>query len=314
MEAGQASGGARILVVRGGALGDFILTLPVLAALRVHFPGCSIELMAYPQYGELAVEAGYVDRLHPIESRALAGFFAARGKLDTGLAAVFERVEIVVSYLFDPDTIFQTNVLRCMQGQFLAGPHRPNDLARRHATEVLLSPLERLAIFEANPVPRLAVGRSGSAEESGVRGCVAFHPGSGSERKNWSESSWGELLEGFVERREERLLLVGGEAEGERLERLAAQLPRERVVVARSLGLVEISRLLSGCKAFLGHDSGVTHLAAAVGLPSLVLWGPTVEEVWRPRGERVEVIRSASGLEGISVPEVFGALEGLLAV
>ncbi|MFM1944141.1 MAG: hypothetical protein RI897_3123 [Verrucomicrobiota bacterium] len=314
METGRSSSGARILVVRGGALGDFILTLPVLAALRGRFPGCVIELMAYPQYGQLAVEAGYVDQLYPIESRALAGFFAARGKLDTGLAAVFERAEVVVSYLFDPDAIFETNVRRCIKGQFLAGPHRPDDGGGRHAVEVLLSPLERLAIFDAHPVPRLTGGNAGGDVGKGAVGCVAVHPGSGSERKNWPEGSWGELLERFMERRGERLLLVGGEAEGDRLERLAGRLPRDRVEVARSLGLVELSRLLRGCRGFLGHDSGVTHLAAAVGLPCLVLWGPTVEGVWRPRGERIEVLRSGAGLAGISVSAVFGALEGLLSV
>src|ERR1035437_8199681 len=86
------------------------------------------------------------------------------------------------------------------------------------------------------------------------------------------------------------LLLVGGEAEGERLQRLVAGLPRARGRVAQSLPLADLAHLLSACRAFVGHDSGISHLAAAVGLPGLVLWGDTAEEVWRPPSEQATML------------------------
>lgn len=289
----------RILVIRGGAIGDFILTLPVLAALRGRFPDAHLEVLGYPHIAGLALSGGLVDRVQPIEARGLAGFFAAGGALDSATADYFARFDIIVSYLFDPDRIFQTNVALCSKAQFIVGPHRPNELERRHATEVYLKPLERLAIFDASPVPRLAIDSQPS-----TRNCLAVHPGSGSERKNWPEENWSALLRTVCAGAPVNVVLVGGEAEGERLERLAAKLPAECVTVLRSMPLPELAVQLAGCAAFIGHDSGISHLAAALGLPALVLWGETVEGIWRPRGQNVRVLRAPNGLNQLSVAAV----------
>ena len=133
---------------------------------------------------------------------------------------------------------------------------------------------------------------------------MALHPGSGSERKNWPEAKWAELLRHLTDSTDIDFLVVGGEAEGERLQRLAALLPPARSQVAQSLPLAELAHRLAGCRAFIGHDSGISHLAAAVGLPCLVLWGETVEDIWRPSGERVLVLRHPDGLARLPVAEV----------
>src|SRR5438445_12354464 len=134
----------RILVIRGGAIGDFILTLPAIAALRHHFPEAFLEVLGYPHIARLALTGDLVDRVQSIEARALAGFFARNGELETDLVDYFSEFDLIVSYLYDPDEIFKTNVSRCTQGQFIAGPHRPDDSENLHATEVFLKPLERL--------------------------------------------------------------------------------------------------------------------------------------------------------------------------
>ena len=64
----------------------------------------------------------------------------------------------------------------------------------------------------------------------------------------------------------------------------------------------------------MGHDSGISHLAVALGLPSLILWADTIEEIWRPRGERVTILREARGIGSISVECVLGELAQLLTV
>ena len=145
----------RILVIRGGAIGDFILTLPAIAALRRQFPQAHLEVLGYPHIAQLAVAGGLADRVQPIEARGLAGFFARGGTLEPDLMDYFSEFDLVISYLYDPDEIFKTNVCRCVVGQFIVGPHRPDEADRIHATQVFLKPLERLAIFDADPVPRL---------------------------------------------------------------------------------------------------------------------------------------------------------------
>lgn len=299
----------RILVIRGGAIGDFILTLPAIAALRNQFPEAHLEVLGYPHIAQLALAGGIVDRVQPIEARGLAGFFAARGTLDVATADYFARFDIVVSYLFDPDQIFKTNVAQCTRAQFIQGPHRPIETERIHATQVYLKPLERLAIFAADPVPRLAINHQPSTIN-----CLALHPGSGSERKNWPEQNWAALLRRLVAETAANLLIVGGEAEGEKLERLANVLPKDRIEVARSLPLAELAVRLRSCAAFIGHDSGISHLAAALGVPTLALWGHTLEEIWRPQGERVEIVREKGGLGAVTVERVMGGLRGLIGM
>ena len=89
---------ASILVIRGGAIGDFILTLPVLAALRRQFPEARLEVLGYPHIAQLALAAGLADDLRSIEAAALAGFFARGGILDPALQDYFARFAIIISY------------------------------------------------------------------------------------------------------------------------------------------------------------------------------------------------------------------------
>jgi heptosyltransferase-3 len=298
----------KILVIRGGAIGDFILTLPALAALRQQFPHAHLEVLGYPHIVQLAQAGGLVDRVQAIEARGLASFFARDGELPEELRDYFSEFDIIVSYLYDPDEIFQTNIKRCSPGQFIAGPHRPDETDRIHATNVFLKPLERLAIFGADAVPRLKP----IAQPSTRNPQLALHPGSGSERKNWPEAKWAGLIEHLLTETTANLLLVGGEAEGERLQKLAAALPPQRCTVAKSLPLSELAKRLQSCCGFVGHDSGITHLAAALGLPCVVLWADTVEEIWRPQGDRVRIVRESSGLHNLRVPHVAAEVLPLL--
>ena len=71
----------RILVIRGGAIGDFVLTLPVLAALRRHLPKARIAVLGFAQVTPLALAGGLADEVRSIEARPLAGFFARNGDL-----------------------------------------------------------------------------------------------------------------------------------------------------------------------------------------------------------------------------------------
>lgn len=187
----------KILVIRGGAIGDFILTLPAITALRRQFPEAHLEVLGYPHIVQLAMAGGLVDQVSSIEARALAGFFARNGQLSQQLADYFSEFDLIISYLYDPDEIFKTNVGRCSPAQFIVGPHRPDEGAQVHATESYLKPLERLAIFDADPVPRLHIGEKSQtamatwmtepaltakpAPAPKAALGLALHPGSGSD-------------------------------------------------------------------------------------------------------------------------------------
>jgi heptosyltransferase III len=298
----------RILVIRGGALGDFVLTLPVLSALKRQFPGAQVEWLGYPQFAAIAIQAGLADSVRPIDSRPMSGFFARNGPLDDGLAEFFGRFHVIFSYLYDPDEIFRDNLKRVTKAQVIQGPHRPNESSPQHAAEQLLVPLEKLGIFDADPTPRIHAG-DGSPTES----FLAVHPGSGSESKNWPEAAWADFLARWTVDPNRTVLLIGGEAEGSRLDRLAAVVPPRQLQMARSLPLDILGQRLARGVGFIGHDSGISHLAAAHGLPGLVLWGPTEALVWRPRSDRVELLMAHPSLWELSVSNVLARLEPLWA-
>lgn len=289
----------KMLVIRGGAIGDFILTLPAIAALRATFPETHVELLGYPALAELARAGGVIDAYRSIEARPLARFFARNAQLDPEWAEYFESFNLILSYLYDPDDIFKTNVGRASKAQFIQGPHRPKEDGDLHATAVFLKPLEHLAIFDADPVPRLRIAPAGKKR------ALAAHPGSGSPKKNWPEEKWRELLAEL----NEDVLLVGGEAEGDRLAALRTSVATERIEVAQSLPLAELAARLAGCGAFVGHDSGITHLAAALGIPALALWGPSNEKIWRPVHPSSRILR---GVPDIETGEVLDAMKSLL--
>jgi heptosyltransferase-2 len=307
----SAKSKAKILVIRGGAIGDFILTLPVFAALRQQFPESSLEVLGYPQIAQLAVAGGLADSVRAIESRPMAGFFARGMDLDFDLSVYFSRFIITISYLYDPDEILKENIERCSHTQFIIGPHRPDEGGRAHATEAFLKPLEKLTIFGAETAPRLNIPLApDNALPPGK--WLAVHPGSGSEGKNWPERKWAELLPMVVANTDLNILLIGGEAEGERLGMLSATLPAARMKLARNLPLPALAQQMKQCTAFIGHDSGISHLAAALDLPGLILWGYSAQHIWRPKSDKLIIVREPKGLFILPVQQVMVQLTSLL--
>ena len=296
----------RILVIRGGAIGDFILTLPVLAALRERFPGAEIEVLGYPRIASLAISGGLAKAVHALESPGLAMFFARSGALDLEWRDFFGQFAIVISYLFDPDKIFETNVKSCGPRQFIAAQHRPDEAKPIHASDVFLKPLEQLTIFDGDPVARLELPGLGKRKN-----WLALHPGSGSKSKNWPEKNWRELVAHLLDHSPLNLLVIGGEAEGNRLQRLANGMPPERLEIAQHIPLPELAPRLAKCAGYVGHDTGMTHLAAALGLPTLVLWGPSNETIWRPLGEKVRLLNQHSDLTELPLETVVKGINAL---
>ncbi len=301
----------RILVARGGALGDFVLTLPALAALRGRFPGARLEILGYPRIAALAEAGRLAEAVHAIEAPALATLFAPGAAERQGNEWLAE-FDLMVSYIYDADGVFRGNVRRIApEARFVAGPHRPDEQAGIHAAEVFLKPLETVGIVGANGTPRLNIGADSTAAAD--EKWVALHPGSGSERKNWPEENWAELLREILAKTEWHCLLVGGEAEGNRLERLEKLAGGgARLELAQNWPLPKLAARLRSCAGFAGHDSGVTHLAAAVGLAGLALWGESNERVWRPRGGGMRILRHEGGLSRLPVGDVFGNLQRIV--
>ena len=297
----------KILVVRGGAIGDFILTLPAISALRNTFPTAHLEVLGYPIVAELAKAGGLIDGFRSIEAGPLSRFFARDAKLDPAWVEYFESCHLIISYLYDPDGIFRTNVGRATKAQFIQGLHRPDESSDVHATAVFLKPLEQLAIFAPDPAPCISVQ---SGEKLAPGKWIAVHPGSGSERKNWKPAHWFTLLQWVQTKTDWNVLLIGGEAEGARLDELAPAIAKDRLRRAQCLPLAQLAGLMAQCDLHVGHDSGITHLAAAVGCKVVIIWGPSRRAIWQPLHDSVRVIEAPAGdLEQVTAGSVIEAVK-----
>ena len=315
----------RILVIRGGAIGDFLLTLPAIGLLREAFPTAHLEILGYKHIVALAEGRHYAHAVRSIEYAGLASFFIPGTQLPSDLADWFAGFQQVVSYLYDPDGFFEQNLRRVGVKNFLPAFTKIGGTSREklHASRQLARPLERLALFLAEErcaaQPRLHFtkeDRAFAAEflNPGGGPILAVHPGSGGRHKLWPLEHWQVLL-GMVRNQTNppRILLAGGEADSEQLD--ALRQPGD--LVAWNLPLPHLGAIFETCRAFLGHDSGISHLAAAAGTRCLLLFGPTDPEVWAPPGEHVEVIRgggcNSENLSKLSPKIVFAALESLQA-
>lgn len=294
----------RILVIRGGAIGDFVLTLPAVKLLRDAFPTARLEILGYCHIAALAEKRFYADATRSIEYGGLAGFFAKSGALDAELARYFESFDLVISYLFDPDRVFEQNVARCGVEMFIAASPKIAD--GEHAAAQLARPLEQLGLTLADAAARLFPSQEDREFAHTRAARIAIHPGSGSSTKNWAISNWQTILTALGD---QNVLLVGGEADEQQL----AALGNHNAHTAVNLPLPHLAAVLEQSDVFVGHDSGISHIAAAVGTPCVLLFGPTDPAVWAPANSHVRVLRPGSkSLHDVPVTEVLDAVRILV--
>ena len=305
----------RILFIRGGAVGDFILTMPSLRLIRETLPDNEIEVLGYPSIASLAVAAGIADRVRPLEDPRLATFFAPGAKLDPEWCDYFASFDVVVSCLYDPDGHFAGNLGVAGVKTLVTCPFRPEETPPHVPAAVQFArPLESIGLFLDDPTLDLTYQAPSKADpilppEFEGSPLVALHPGSGSPRKNWNPSHWIEVLQALHrERPERRFLVTSGEAEMETIGPFLAEL-EETGLPVHSLALLPLpvlGALFGRLEGFLGHDSGLSHLAASAGARCLLLFGPTEAGIWAPVSPQVKVLKAPEGnLSGIKPGSVF---------
>ncbi|MES2692337.1 MAG: glycosyltransferase family 9 protein [Verrucomicrobiota bacterium] len=304
----------KILVLRGGALGDFIVTLPTLAALRARWPDARIELAGNATAAPLARARGLLDAVHSQHETRWSALYGA-GPLPLEFAAWLASFDLVVNYWPDPDRELAQRFPLHLGQTYISAAAMPE---RAPAAAHYLAALRPLGIEgkgeseigseseSTEPFFRLREGGTTSnPPPTQQRHRIAIHPGSGSPRKNWPSTNWRAL----VPQLPGPLMVILGEAE-----RAQGTAPfteaAPHLLVLESPPLEDLVVHLSQCRLFLGHDSGISHLAAACGVPCLLLFGPTDPTIWAPPAPHVHVLRA--DLATLSVDEVLSRALALL--
>src|ERR1700730_13354644 len=215
----------RILVIRGGAIGVFIRTLPALKALRCAYSHAHIEILGYKHIAVLAENRFYAQAVRSIEYGPLANFFAKNSELPVELADYFASFDLIISYLYDPDGVFERNLGRCGVENLILGPGKIDHHA--HAARQLSRPLQILDLC----VDDLSAKLYPSTEDRDAanaflgdcaRPIVAFHPGSGGKKKNLPLENGINLGNHLIASKDLRgsVVIVSGEADTNQVARL----------------------------------------------------------------------------------------------
>ncbi len=287
----------KILVLRGGALGDFIVTLPALALLNHAWPHARLELAGNAAAAALALERGLLGAVHSQHEARWSALFGS-APLPDNFARWLGEFDLVVNFWPDVDGALRAHFPRHAAQTFLHGEAQP---ALAPAAAHFCEPLRALGL-----APREFFYALDAASPTATR--IALHPGSGSPRKNWPLERWRTLAEWLARDQRRELLVVTGEAETE-----AARALARFGTAAHNLPLPQLVRELARCRLFLGHDSGVSHLAAACGVPCVLLFGPTDPVIWAPPAAPVRVLRRGAELNAISLADVQSATLAALA-
>jgi len=264
----------RRLLIRPGGIGDTILSLPALECLKADYTEVWVRADVVPLIR-------FADRARSIESTGLNLLELPDVEPPPALIEQLRSFDSIISWYGASREEFRGAVHRLgLHVQFLAA--LPPEGQELHAADFFL----HQAGCHARAVPRINCGDV-------QRGDFAvIHPFSGSARKNWPLSRFRELAE--------RLAMPVQWCAG----------PDEQLDGAvRFTGLYELARWLAGARIYIGNDSGISHLAAAAGVPVAAIFGPTDPAVWAPRGQRVRIV--SGKLEDITVEQVLAVVDWL---
>jgi ADP-heptose:LPS heptosyltransferase len=270
-----------ILALFPGALGDLLCCWPALAALQ-RTSGAQLTLVArdtwFPVLPEGAVRSLSIDR------REVADLFAS-APLAGATRALFSGFARVESWTGHGNTAFERRLSEAGAGASVAvhpfrllrpGEHASAYYARCVGIQPLVRtlPLRRGAIEWAEDLwQRHALSRN----------ALVIHPGSGSVRKNWE--GMPEVAAAW-QANGGRVIALAGPAEDDR----ARSIPCDVAVHDQSLD--RIAALLARVECYVGNDSGISHLAGAVGARGVALFGPTDPVAWRPFGDGIRVLQA----------------------
>lgn len=302
----------RILIIKLGAVGDVIHSLPVARTLRCAFPDCHLAwaveekaqavLTGNPDLSEILlferrqiVKRSGLGVLSKWAGRLRAGRFDVvidlHQLLKTGLMALASRAPRRIGF----DKWREGNRL------FMTETIRP-DPRHRHAVEKYLSLLSPLGIGEAAWKTEFPVSWLESEDQNAKafltqakleseNGLIAINPGGNWPSKRWAPERFAEVADELTKTIGAKILVLWGPGERPLAENIARSMTQP-AVLSPPTTLKGLGALLSRCRLLISGDSGPLHLAAALGRPTVALFGPSDPDRNGPYGNQARIIRS----------------------
>lgn len=294
--------GRRILVVRDDKIGDLVLALPLLAALKragafvgvLTSPYAKPLLAVDPRVDALLENDGSSDPLPRLRALRFDTSLHLWARWPTAWLAWRAGIATRLGPSFRPFSLLFNQRLSLRRGQGL-----------EHESEYNLRYAEALGIARRTDEPRLALApkdeqlakawlAAHAAKLGPKRGpLIVLHPGSRGSAQNWAPTRYARLAEALRKRHKARLLISGGPGDEDAVASCGLGLSGPAALMSKPLPLRAFAALLGQAKLFVSASTGPMHLAAAVGTPTLSLFPPLRAMSplrWGPRGNRHAVL------------------------
>lgn len=326
-----------ILVIDFGQLGDVVLSLPALRAIRDRFPKAQITVIVGKPGAEVVSLSGYAN-----VTRAVDRVLLRDGPKLISIARIAKLVKEVrhakYDFVIDLHSLSETNLLGFLSGapqrlysrrpgrslNYLANfnpkPPVEEDHRKRHLVDRYLDVLLPLKVTGADRRPRLRTRSEDDVlidrllkKEKADSGSlmIGFFPGAGHPSRRWPLERFAELAEYLVRNDDVRPIVFAGPEERELLPRIKELFPRSAVVFDR-LTIPQMAAAQARLAALVSNDTGPMHVAAAVGTPVVLLLDRRAPDSYLPLGTQHRVIYSST-IPEIEVEEVYSATRSVLA-
>lgn len=286
-----------VVVIHPGSLGDVLLAIPAIRRLRLTHSHHDLVLVARPSISRFLWECHEVDRWMSIDDQDCVGLFTGSAHLSDRVQSWLKQCELAVAWMEDKEGILSRVLEQCgVRKKHIRSPFS-HTLRQRHQSHRFLESIGEMpassAAARAVQVHQDVVeqGRAylGSLAIPRVQPVLLIHPGSGSTYKCMKP----EVMASLVQRLQHNgmyPLILEGPADHEMVEHMLHLLGHKPLILKR-LELSLLAGILPHIDLYIGHDSGVTHLAAALGVKTLAIFGPTDHQRWAPLGSHVTVLQ-----------------------
>ncbi len=305
----------RILLIQLGDIGDVILTFPAVQAIRNHFPDAGLVFCVREKAGEIAADLPWVNEVMTVQKtgRSVAdetGYqidwfrrlrrhrfdlaidlrTGARGAIIAGLSGARYRI----GRFAEDGGLWRNRVFHT-----LVNPENEvNEYAVQHNLNILapldLSPMPTQLFF---PVPEYRKQRAHRLLlDSGIapnRPVMAFHPFSLWSYKEWNPVACARLIDHIHSQTSFQVIITGAPDERHRADQLVQNCVTRPVNLAGLTGIGDLAGVLKHCRLFVGVDTAALHISAAVGTPTIGIFGPSSPISWAPRGDQHRVIQKS---------------------
>lgn len=262
---------AEVLVLRALGLGDLLASLPALRALRAAFPAQRLTLATPAWLAPLALHSGAVDRVVPAEPLGLVAIRRPAVGVNLHGSGPQSHRRLLQT---EPETLL---AFRHPEVPESAG--MPAWRSDEHEVHRWCRLLEERGI-PADPC-RLELDPTGLAAPPGDCRATIVHPGASSAARRWPAERWAEVARHEADQGR-RVLVTAGPGELSLAARVADAAGLGPAAIRAGAGLMRLAGLVAGADRVVCGDTGVAHLATALGRPSVVLFGPVSPEQWGP--------------------------------